>query len=233
MQLIGRNYLIPLVVVIAVGGCQPNPIEDTADGISSEEDSVAVESEGGPTGESEEDGPSTEEAEGEPLQILQEDFDAAVSSALTNNYDEFDEKINLGWGQAPEDSVSILLTVNAFDSGESEAYFGVLFQDDDWIFFDTMEIRANDLTSELMNVKYNEKYTNVEGGGVVQEATVVEMDNTKRDIVVAILDDQAAKFRLSGSDGSREREFTDAEREAIEDWYTVQLGLSQGLVLAD
>lgn len=106
----------------------------------------------------------------------------------------------------------------------------VYYSADDWIFFDTLVVRAGGQTYELGTWESYEKGTDVGNGGVVTEYGVLSPGPLEDEAIAALLRDDSSKFRLSGSDGTVERAFTTEERQVIRNWFTAHRGLAEGLV---
>lgn len=160
------------------------------------------------------------------------DFDQAIQSTLSVEYDEFDEKTQYLWGGFDfVDSVTFSGGINVYDSGKPAlSTIGVAYFDEDWIFFDNLDVRAGGTTYQVDTFQnLVNKGTDVHSGGYVSEIGIVEIGAEKEAALEAILADPDAKFRLVGSSGSVERAFTDEERDLFRAVYNVYQGLKQGL----
>lgn len=210
-----KSFLFPLVV-FALASCTSGGSAGTPNAESTEipsEDTTQIE-----------EAPKQDSA----WSVNQSDFQAALRAAETE-YDEFDEDTVYWWDPGVFEGVSIGGQLNYADSGEVGAGLGVWYSGDDWIFFDTLDVRADGSSFELGTFESWEKGTDVESGYVAEYATIVPNPRLD-DAFAAIIQDRGSKFRLSGSDGSVEREFTSEERDAIRNWYTVYRGLEEGLI---
>ena len=216
MDCIMRKLLFPLVV-FALASCTSGGSAGTPDAESTEtpsEDTTQIE-----------EAPKQESA----WSVNQSDFQEALRAAEAR-YDDFDEETVYLWG-AGEIVEGVLFggQLDYADSGDVEAGLGVFYSDDDWIFFDTLDVRADGSSYELGTFESWDKLEDV-GSGYVTEYGVIAPSPMLDDAFAAIVQDRGSKFRLSGSDGSVEREFTSEERDSIRNWYTVYKGIEQGLI---
>lgn len=111
-------------------------------------------------------------------------------------------------------------------TGSPQYGWGIYYRSGDWIFFDEMQVIASGETFSMpVEASYN-KQTDVSDGKVI-ELSVSELYGYQLESVKKIADDNSAKFRLRGSDGSVEREFLPAERRALQQSLQLYMGFSQ------
>lgn len=164
--------------------------------------------------------------------VSESDFEKALA-LVTSEYDDFDESTYWSMKVSPSffESAIIYMVIYTYESGDPETLVVANYLDDDWIFFDTLEVRAGGETYVLMQVESYDKYTDVLDGGRVNEVGLQLVGPDEELAIQALLDDPNAKFRLSGSDGTVEREFTVRERNTFQTLFTIHKGLKQGLTL--
>ena len=162
--------------------------------------------------------------------VTEDDFNKALS-LVTSEFDDFDESTYWEMKVSPSffESAIVYMVIYTYETGDPETYVVANYLDDDWIFFDTLEVRAGGETYVLMQVESYDKYTDVLDGGRVAEVGLQLVGLDEELAIQALIDDPDAKFRLSGSDGTVEREFTVRERNTFETLFTIHKGLQQGL----
>lgn len=173
----------------------------------------------------------TSDALGYQFQTVSEDTFKASLSKVDSAYDEFDERTTYRLYTEERDDVffSPIVYVEG-ESGSVSPQLGVFFRAADWIFFDSMDIRVNDETIPLFSaVASYEKYTDVDSPSVL-EVYLDDLTDEEVGLLHGLTAADGAKFRLSGSKGSVEREFTLEELQAFKDVFNVYIGLKQGLV---
>ena len=160
--------------------------------------------------------------------ISEEAFTASVS-ALDSQYEEFDELTDFYTVLDPKKSVQFIISTTYYDTGMVEPKIAIFYEDEDWIFFESLDIRTNGETINLFSgIPSYDKLTDVDDG--VLELYVYTPLDSQVPLLMGLVDDSQAKFRLLGSSGSVERNFTLKEKQAFVDAFTVYLGIQQGLV---
>jgi len=160
--------------------------------------------------------------------ISEEAFTASVS-ALDSQYEEFDELTDFYTVLDPKKSVQFIISTTYYDTGIVEPKIAIFYEDEDWIFFESLDIRTNGETVNLFSgIPSYDKLTDVDDG--VLELYVYTPLDSQVPLLMGLVDDSQAKFRLLGSSGSVERNFTLKEKQAFVDAFTIYLGIQQGLV---
>ena len=160
--------------------------------------------------------------------ISEEAFTASVS-ALDSQYEEFDELTDFYTVLDPKKSVQFIISTTYYDTGIVEPKIAIFYEDEDWIFFESLDIRTNGETINLFSgIPSYDKLTDVDDG--VLELYVYTPLDSQVPLLMGLVDDSQAKFRLLGSSGSVERNFTLKEKQAFVDAFTIYLGIQQGLV---
>lgn len=166
----------------------------------------------------------------EPPAVSEADFRDALE-LVESEFDEFDESTYWQMRTRPGfwQSAIVDVVIYTYENGDQETFVVANYFDDDWIFFDTLEVRAGGETYVLMQVESYDKYTDVLDGGKVTEVGLQLVGPDEESAIQALIDDPDAKFRLSGSDGSVERPFSVGERSSFVTMFTIHRGLQQGL----
>jgi hypothetical protein len=160
--------------------------------------------------------------------ISEGDFRKSLENVESEYYD-FDELTDYFKITAARNDVSFIFANTLYDTGVIEPKIAVFYDAADWIFFDSWDIRSQGETYTIFSdINSAEKSTEVDNG--VHELYMHHLTDEQVLLFKQIAADQDAKFRLLGSGGSVERQFTFEERSAIEDMIDVYLGLKQGLV---
>lgn len=209
------------IVMVALAGCSPSADSGGSEGMSA---SQGADSSG--------DAGTDQSSRPDRLwPVTQSELDSALSSAFSKDYDDFEEETTYVWEPASlEESVTFQGQLGIEDGGSvAFAALVVAYVDYDWIFFDTLDVRAGGQTYELVSWESYEKRTDVENT-VVSEIGAFNPGPSEDEAIAALLRDNSSKFRLSGSDGKVERAFTTEERQVIRNWFTAHRGLAEGLV---
>ncbi len=177
------------------------------------------------------DASSSVDSQSQFQDVSESDFRAALKKTV-KEYDDFEEETTYrpSGSVGYEDDFFISMNVYIPDSGDVYGLLFVNYFASDWIFFDTLEARANGETYELLSTSSLDKYQEVEDGGFVQEIGAEELTTELVAAIAAVTADPEAKLRLSGSDGSIERPITSRERAALENMTVVYSGFMQGLI---
>lgn len=165
-------------------------------------------------------------------QVTLIDFEAAIDAADVE-YDEFDEKTS--FTVTPEIEVVdggftyFSMTLYLSSDGSMKTNFNTAYYNEDWLFFEFLDIRFQDETHEIYQAQSYNKYTEVVNGGYVMETFIHEPSTKQIDLFEELANEGSAKFRLLGDGGSVEREFTPSELRGFRTIITIYRGLEQGL----
>lgn len=167
-------------------------------------------------------------------EISDEDFSEALQE-MKSEYDDFDEKtlylsdnLPVYVESAPGEFSLISMQLNVLDNGELELGFAIRFAAEDWIFWNSMDVRADGETFTLLEEDEFDTLTDVSGGRVFETGLDV-VGLSQREILWKIVEDEDSKFRLGGGEGRHERAFTEEERIQIRNFLTLVAGFEQGL----
>lgn len=172
--------------------------------------------------------PTQEDADYQFLEISEAEFAESLRE-VDSRYDEFEEVTAYSLVTMIRGDVQFVPTVEESKAGSLSPRLAVVYRSSDWIFFDSMDVRVNDETISLFsNVPTYDKYTDVEGPGVT-EVYSDPLTDEEVGLLNGLTPEDGAKFRLSGTQGSVEREFTLEELDAFKTVLNVYIGLKQGL----
>lgn len=173
---------------------------------------------------------SPPEDAGYQFQAVAEDSFRESLREVDSEFDEFDEVTRYSLVTMPRDDVQFIPTIEESNTGSTSPWLAVVYKGPDWIFFDSMDIRVNGETISLFSsVPTYDKYQDVEGPGVT-EVYSDPLTDEEVGLLQTLTAADGAKFRLSGTKGSIEREFTLEDIQAFRDVFTVYIGLKQGFV---
>lgn len=159
--------------------------------------------------------------------VSEEAFQNSIAN-MESEYSDFDELTDYYQVTLARDDVSFIYAVTVYDSGLIEPKIGVAYDADDWIFFDSWDVRSQGETYDIFTgISSADKSTDVDNG--VHEFYIHDLSDQQVLLFQQFGSDQEAKFRLLGSGGTVERDFTLKERSAIRDLINVYLGFKQGL----
>jgi hypothetical protein len=230
------KFLVPLLfTTLLLSGCassEESVSNDTVEIDSQSQNSTEVTEETKVDSEPESD--EVEEIDTNPPpktpQVTQSDFEAAIAAADTD-YDEFDEETS--FTVTPEsafaDGTLFSMTLYLYSDGSTRTNFNTAYFDEDWLFFEFLDVRFQDETHEIYQAQSFDKYTEVVSGGYVQELFIHELSTTQVDLFEDLSSQGGAKLRLLGDGSSVEREFTPSELEGFKTIITIHRGLEQGL----
>lgn len=162
--------------------------------------------------------------------VSKRDFEAAIAKADVD-YDEFDEQTSFRiYPESGLDTRAVFyITVYLQSDGRFEAALNTGYQDEDWIFFEFLDIRFQDETYQIYQAQSFDKFTDVLSGGYVQEFYLYKLTKDQIDLMDEIAAEGAAKLRLVGDGDSIQRDFTASEIDAFKTILTIYRGLEQGL----
>lgn len=232
------KFLVPLLfTTLILSGCASSGesvSNDTAEMDSQSQTSTEVPEETKVDSEPESD--EVEEIDTNPPpkapQVTESDFEAAIAEADAV-YDEFDEKTS--FTVTPEIEVVdggftvFSMTLYLFSDGSMKTNFNTAYYNEDWLFFEFLDIRFQDETHDIYQAQSYNKSTEVVNGGYVMETFIHEPSTKQIDLFEELANEGSAKFRLLGDGGSVEREFTPSELEGFKTIITIHRGLEQGL----
>lgn len=232
------KFLVPLLfTTLILSGCASSGesvSNDTAEMDSQSQTSTEVPEETKVDSEPESD--EVEEIDTNPPpkapQVTESDFEAAIAEADAV-YDEFDEETS--FTVTPEIEVVdggftfFSMTLYLFSDGSMKTNFNTAYYNEDWLFFEFLDIRLQDETHDIYQAQSYNKSTEVVNGGYVMETFIHEPSTKQIDLFEELANEGSAKFRLLGDGGSVEREFTPSELEGFKTIITIHRGLEQGL----
>lgn len=162
--------------------------------------------------------------------VSEESFKTALSR-VDVSFDEFEETTNYNIDSAKElinkgSTVNLSVAVDA--TGEVIAFLSASYYGDDWIFFESVDVRVKGETVALLPTGSFDKAEEVFDGGKVYESGLTPLDSKRVGVILKVLDDTEAKFRLSGGKGTIDADFGPTTRSNLQTMLTIYLGLKQG-----
>jgi len=161
----------------------------------------------------------------QPRQVSQEEFKSALDRT-PSTYNDFDEVTRYLYGFYFEEGVAFNVIAGQYDDGTNRIFLLTTYEGEDWIFFDSMDIRSEEETVSLFSdLQSFDKFTDVQDG--VSEEYIMELGAKEIDLLLSLTSE--SKFRLAGDAGSVERAFLDRELMLLTRVIHIYLGLEQGL----